>query len=649
MRRLPRPGLLVRFSVLSLVCLVALGGVLTLRLRQDAEANGRAAGLQSAKLLVATTFGGLVRRSDLQGVLPAARKRALDAASVRAKGAGDLVRIKIWTPSGRIAYSDESAIIGEAFPVEDDLRNALAGQPSADISTLHEAEQRSERRYGKLLEVYVPLRLAGERRPAAVFEVYLPYAPIAAAASGQIRGTYELLAAGLVVLWLALFRIANRASSRLRAHAIESDHQARHDPLTGLANRRLLGEELRRLLAARRSVALLLVDLDGFKEINDTLGHAAGDELLGELGGRLARGYGDAGLVARLGGDEFAVIVDGRDDAALLALAADFCDTIAAPFLVCGVPLRVSASVGIARADDATCEPGLLLQRADVAMYRAKRERTRRELYAPETDPHNPDQLALISELLTAIEHDELVLHYQPIVDARSRTPIGAEALVRWSHPRRGLLMPADFVPAAERAGVIGKLTRDVLRRAIADAAAWRARGLALTVAVNISAHDLLEDDFVDSIDGLLRDHALPASALVLELTETAVVVDPDRVGRVLRALDGSGIRSVLDDFGTGYSSLAHLQQLPVRALKIDRGFVSRMREDDSANVIVRATIDLGRALGLRVVAEGVEDAATLDALRALGCHELQGYHLAQPLPADALENWTRVIARRAA
>jgi diguanylate cyclase (GGDEF)-like protein len=649
MHRLPRPGLLVRFSVLSFVCLAALGGVLTLRLRQDAEANGLAAGLQSAKLLVSTTFGGLVLRSDLRGSLASARRRALDAASARAKRAGGLVRIKIWTPSGRIAYSDEAAIIGEAFPVEDDLRNALRGRPTADISNLAAAEQRSERHYGTLVEVYVPLRIADERTPAAVFEVYLPYAPIAAAANSQIRGTYELLAAGLLVLWLALFRIMKRASSRLRAHARESDHQARHDPLTGLANRRLLSEHLAAMLAARRAVALLLVDLDGFKEINDTLGHAAGDELLAELGARLAHGYGEAGVVARLGGDEFAVVVDDRDDAVLLALADDLCDTIAAPFLICGVRLHVSASVGIARADGPTSEPGLMLQQADVAMYRAKRERTRRELYAPDADPHNPDQLALVAELLTALEHDELVVHYQPIVDAHSNTPIGAEALVRWNHPRRGLLMPADFVGAAERAGTIGKLTRHVLRRAIADLASWRAHGLILTVAVNISAHDLLEDDLVADVERLLRDHGLPASALVLELTETALVTDPDRVGRVLHALDAKGINIVLDDFGTGYSSLAHLQQLPVRALKIDRSFISRMRDDQSAAAIVRATIDLGRALGLRVVAEGIEDADTLDTLRTLGCHELQGYHLARPLPAHAFDTWSRATAARAA
>jgi diguanylate cyclase (GGDEF)-like protein len=649
MRPFPRPGLLLRFSLLSLACVVALGLALGARLHDDADRAGLAQARGSAELLVASTFGGLVTARDLAGPLTPDRRRALDAAAARAKRAGGLVRIKLWMPDGRIAYSDDAAIIGRRFEVDDDINEALEGEQVADITHLDDAEQQSERGLGTLIEAYVPFRFDGAREPAAVFEVYLPYAPVGAAVTSQIHHTYALLAIGLLVLWLALYRIMRGASSRLRAMALESARQARQDSLTGLANRRLLHEELDARLALHPPVALLLIDLDGFKEINDTLGHAAGDELLVELGTRLAHRHADDHLVARLGGDEFAVVTDDAGDDALLARADEVSELIAAPFVIAGVRLHLTASIGVARADGPGGDAGALLRRADVAMYRAKRAGTRRELYTPDADPHHPDRLMLIDELLAAIDGDELVLDYQPTIDLRSGHVVGAEALVRWRHPRRGLLMPADFIPAAEQAGAIGRVTRHVLRLAIAAGASWRAEGLALRVAVNISARDLHEPELLDDIDAMLEACRLPADALRLELTETALVTDPERCGDVLRRLDDKGIGIVLDDFGTGYSSLAHLQQLPVCALKIDRSFVARMLDDANAALIARATIEMGRALGLRVVAEGVETRPTLDTLTALGCHEAQGYHIARPQSHEAFVAWCRDRARPAA
>jgi predicted signal transduction protein with EAL and GGDEF domain len=354
-------------------------------------------------------------------------------------------------------------------------------------------------------------------------------------------------------------------------------------------------------------------------------------------------------VVARLGGDEFAIVIDDDHDGALLALADEVGELIAAPFVISAVRLHVTASIGVARAGEPDGDAGALLRRADVAMYRAKRAGTRRELYTSDADPHHPDRLMLIDELLAGIDAGELVLDYQPTIDLRGGHVVGAEALVRWRHPRRGLLMPADFIPAAEQAGAIGRVTRHVLRRAIETAAGWHANGLPLRVAVNISARDLLEPDLLDEIDAILEQHRLPADALQLELTETALVTDPDRCGDVLRRLDDKGVGIVLDDFGTGYSSLAHLQQLPVCALKIDRSFVARMLDDANAALIARATIEMGRALGLRVVAEGVETRPTLDTLTGLGCHEAQGYHIARPQSEAAFVAWCCERARPAA
>jgi diguanylate cyclase (GGDEF)-like protein len=647
-RPFPRPGLLLRFSLLSLVLVVALGIAVGIRLRNDVNESALANARRSADLLVTSTFGGMIMPGDLRGPLAPTRRAALDRAAARAKRSGDIARIKIWTPASRIAYSDDADIIGRQFEPEDDLREALEGEEVADITHLDEDEQASERGHGSMIEAYVPFRFEGTTEPAAVFEVYMPYAPVAAVAGRQVRHTYEVLAAGLLLLWLALFRIMKGASTRMRALAEESALQARQDSLTGLANRRALHEHLAAALPSR-AVALLLIDLDRFKEINDTLGHAAGDELLVDVGERLTRHLGGPGFVARLGGDEFAVVTADADDEELLRFADALGEVISTPFEIDGVRLHVSASIGLARASADGGDSGSLLRHADVAMYRAKRAGTRRELYAPDSDPHHPDRLMLIDELLVGIERGELRIAYQPTIDLRSGQVVGAEALVRWQHPRRGLLMPADFIPAAEQAGAIGRVTRQVLRDAIATAAGWRAGGLDLRVAVNISARDLLEPELLEDIADTLRTHGLPATSLALELTETALVTDPDRCGAVLRALDATGVGIVLDDFGTGYSSLAHLQQLPVRALKIDRSFVARMLDDANAALIVRATIEMGRALSLRVVAEGVETGTVLETLTGLGCHEAQGYHIARPQPAEVFVAWCRDRARPAA
>ncbi len=425
-------------------------------------------------------------------------------------------------------------------------------------------------------------------------------------------------------------------------------HQARHDALTGLPNRALLHE---RLIAARgdapdapRPLALLLLDLDHFKEVNDTVGHEQGDALLRAAAARL-RGVVRAGdTVARLGGDEFAVLLPGADAAGAARVAADIRTALDAPVQVEGQALQVGASVGIALGPAHGTDGTTLLRRADVAMYAAKRGRTGHAIYDPAQDQHSAERLALIAELRAAIKGGALALHYQPQVDLASGCVCGVEALVRWPHPdpARGLIPPDAFIPLAEQTGLIAPLTDWVLGEAIRQCREWQRVGLLLAVSVNLSMWNLHDPALPDRVAALLREHGLSSAWLRLELTESALMADADRALDVLARLAGLGVRLAVDDFGSGYSSLAYLKRLPVDALKIDKGFVREMGTDETDAAIVASTVALGHALGLRVVAEGIEDRATWDLLAGMGCDVAQGYHIARPLPPDALARWLR-------
>jgi diguanylate cyclase (GGDEF)-like protein len=427
--------------------------------------------------------------------------------------------------------------------------------------------------------------------------------------------------------------------------SVSHAHNALHDGLTGLANRTGFQAEVTATLdepgRMRRPLAVLLVDLDRFKEINDTLGHHTGDVLLRQIGPRLATAGADITLVARMGGDEFAVLladVEGADHA--LAVAQKLVRALEEPFVLDdGLLLEVEASIGVAVTPEHGGDVDLLLQHADVAMYLAKVARTGAELYSPERDKNSRRRLTLLGQLRTAIANEELTLFYQPKLDLSTQQFSGVEALVRWVHPEHGLLPPSDFLPLAERSGLIKPLTHFVLRQAIAQAKQWHRDGLPLRVAVNLSARTFLDHDLPRTISVLLAEAGMDPIWLELEITETELMTDPDRGARVLARLHDMGIRLTIDDFGTGHSSLAYLLGLPVDEIKIDRCFVAAMAGDaDSADdIIVRSTIDLARNLGLEVTAEGVETVEQLDRLTILGARYLQGFYLSRPLPADEI------------
>jgi diguanylate cyclase (GGDEF)-like protein len=431
---------------------------------------------------------------------------------------------------------------------------------------------------------------------------------------------------------------------RLVHQAAASSHQALHDSLTGLPNRELfadrVGQALRTADRELQPAALLLLDLDRFKDVNDTLGHHHGDQLLCEVGARLQEALRQVDTVARLGGDEFGVLVPGVTAEAAAAVADKLRAALHAPLTLDGVTLDLDASIGIAVYPDHGDDTAELLQHADVAMYAAKQAHIGFMVYDPAVDQHSPRRLALLGGLRRALEHNELVLHYQPKADLQTGRILGAEALVRWQHPDHGLLVPGEFIPLAERTGLIHPLTRWVLDAALRQAAEWHRGGHRLSIAVNVSTRCLLDPSFPDQVTERLAAWEVPAGSLMLEVTESAVMADPARALDVLGRLHAMGVKLAVDDFGTGYSSMAYLKALPVDELKVDRSFVGQMASNTSDAVIVRSTIDLGHNLGLRVVAEGVETQEAWQDLAALGCDTAQGYYLGRPMPATDLERW---------
>jgi diguanylate cyclase (GGDEF)-like protein len=645
------PSLLRRFALLSAVLIALLGALLGYVIRGNVRERALHESERAAQLVARLAIQPLLTPEQLASGLDDQGLHRLDRTLAAAR-AEDVARIKVWNREGTIVFSDQPDLIGRTFAPTGDLGEALQGRVVSHLAEMETPEERTERHLGRLLEVYVPIRFTPDGLPDGAFELYLRYEPIARSIATDSRRMYLVLGVGLVVLYAGLFRLVGRASRTMRRQAEENERLALRDPLTALPNRVLFRERAQQAIrAARRSgsrVAVMIVDLDRFRVINDTLGREAGDALLAKIGSRLQTALRETDTVARLGADEFAVLLPDVADAAAASLTADrLLKTLEFPFPIGGVSVEVEASVGGSLFPDHGADVDELIQHADVAMYVAKDAGTRHELYVEQRDRYSPERLSLLSELRGAIQRGEVILHYQPKADLRSGRVVGMEALVRWNHPELGLLPSDRFVPLAEPTALIGPLTRHVIEEALRECRAWRDAGIDLHVAVNLSARNLEDARLPEQVARSLERWSVEADALELEITESAILQEPVRVMGVVKRLAGMGVRLMIDDFGTGYSSLAYLRRLPVQALKIDKSFVMGMLHEENDAVIVRSTIDLGRNLGLQVVAEGVESAELWSRLAALGCDVAQGFHLSEPLPASAVQPWLESWAVR--
>jgi diguanylate cyclase (GGDEF)-like protein len=486
--------------------------------------------------------------------------------------------------------------------------------------------------------LYMGTRFADALRSDLIFglsvsAVLLCLAPVVVTVLQFSPILYPLLLVPLVGVYI---------SGRQTVRTATAEHLARHDSLTELPNRRWFMEAVGHALgnAALQCGGLLLVDLNGFKEVNDTLGHHHGDLVLQQVGPRLQSSFRSEDLVARLGGDEFAVFMPGADASLAESAVQRLEDALRTPIDADGNSIELGASIGLAWYPEHGSDVDTLLQRADVAMYRAKATHRSLEVYRLEDDYHSPERLVLAADLRRALADDQLVLHYQPQVDLVGGRPVAAEGLVRWRHPQRGLLGPLEFIEVAERTGLIKDLTIQVIDLGLRDLRTWSDQGRSLSLSLNVSVRNLLDRRFPEEVEHLLSRHGVDARALTLELTESSLMVDPEVAKRNMQRLSELGVSVAIDDFGTGYSSLAYLTDLPIGELKIDKSFVRAMSSDTRNAIVVRSTIELAHNLGLRTVAEGIEDAFTFERLRALGCELAQGFHMSKPLPAHALLSW---------
>src|SRR3954454_11651348 len=633
---------LVEFGVVCLVPIVLLGLFLMQTLKANVSGRAISNAREQARLVadvgVSTPLSG---DEDLSRGLTSAQTQGLDRQLDTIREANNLQRVVVRTATGRVVYADDKSLLGqEAAPAG--ARNAAIGSISSEIVNAPQ---------GKVLRVYVPLRI-GPGPAVGSTEIWLAYAPIKASIDHQNSRIELMLAAGLLFLWGTLLTVVTMASRRPRRQAAEKEEQALSDGLTGLPNRTMFTGLVQSTLsgAGRRkhAGAVMLMDLDRFKDVNDTLGHHNGDLLLQRIASRLDSVLRNTATVARLGGDEVAILLtEVHDRQQVVPVVRRILKVLEEPVVVGGLALQVEASIGIAMFPEHGRTVDAVMRAADVAMYVTKEQRSGYEFYDEQRHEHRHDagRLALIGELRRAMDETELVLFYQPKVALKNGEVKGVEALARWHHPERGLLSPDEFIPLAERSNLLRPMTLYLIDTALRQANAWRSKGFDISVAVNLSMQNMLDLRLPNDLARLLTSWRLPAGSLELEITESTIMADPRRATTILSRLSKMGVRLSIDDFGTGYSSLAYLQELPVDAIKIDKSFVMEMHEDAGNATIVQSTVDLGHNLGLEVVAEGVETVESYNALARLGCDYAQGYFLSKPLSPDKMSIWLEVFS----
>jgi diguanylate cyclase (GGDEF)-like protein len=609
--------------------LIASGGFFLWARQQQIDGATDATGAK-AEFIASSILRSNLSSEDVAGPVTPTREHQLDRLFHEQILLAGNARATVIDGDGMITYSTDAGLIGKHFTEAD-------GGAS------------------DTLDVRVPLVLSGGQR--ATFELSVARAPIDSVAQAQALRSTAVLALIMIALYLSflpvLAVVTNRIRRRLRDmkyRVREMEHQAFHDTLTGLPNRALFRDRVEQSIrTAKRlggTVAVMVMDLDRFKEVNDTFGHQSGDQLLKEVGTHVVGPLRESDTVARLGGDEFAILAPSvAGPVGALAIAERAVRDLQQPHQVNGVEVDVGASIGVALYPHHGDNVDALLRCADIALYVSKTTGSP-ALYALEHDNHSADRLALGAQLRRAISDREITVFYQPQTNFQTGSIDKVEALVRWEHSERGLLSPGEFLPVAEDTGLIRPLTSYVLDVVLEQWRRWYEQGLEVCVAVNITGRDLFDQRFAYEVKDLLRKWKVRPSRLELEITEQAVLIDPVRAHSILHSLSGFGVRLAIDDFGTGNSSLAQLKRLPVEVLKIDKSFVLNMLADEDDATIVRSTIDLAHNLGLQVVAEGIESAAMWNRLRQLGCDIGQGYYLSGPLPAARLSTLLERLPR---
>lgn len=625
------PQLFFIYVVVSLIPIVALGGVLFWHDEQSGVERALAQARAQADVIMQMAISPSLDSRTLSGELTYAELSRLWAATDLAIYSGSLGALRLRTFDGTVVFAD-TGTLADPLPVDSpQFQEAVNGGVSAEIVP---SPTDAKVQVIRVVQQVIPNTTG---RATGILQLYLPYEPIREVISAQQRQTQIYLSGGLAVLYVVLAVVSWTTTRRLRQYASEQGHQARHDSLTGLPNRSFFQQRVSEVLAGipdGHRGTVVLVDLDRFKEVNDTAGHHAGDELLRIVAQRLSESLRTDDMVARLGGDEFGMLlpdIQQPDDA--ISVLRDVQERLGQQIAIGDFALTVEASFGVAFYPEHGSELTELLHKADTAMYHAKRGGDRIAIWQPQMESAPTNWHLIRTELGRAIAEDELELRYQPKVDLSNGEIREVEALLRWNHPQRGVVSPADFIPVAEGSMLIHPLTQWVLRRALADRRHWRAAGFDWPVAVNVSAHNLETREFADEVLALLDEYGADAESLTLELTETAVAVDNALAEDTIARLAAAGVRISLDDFGTGNTGLQQLRHIPVSEVKIDKMFVTDMATNQADRDLVSALIDIIHHIGARVVAEGIEEAACARRLISLGCDVGQGYLYGRPGP----------------
>ena len=645
-----RRGLATRFTIISAIAVTLLGLVLVVSTSHLMQQQAKSDGIVTAGVVARYVASSVDPQTFVTGVISSTTTDEITSAL---SGFDEtLVALRIWSVDGLLIW-DSQTTQSTGFPDGERLDQAIMqGESTAQVvDSVHGQAGVNDSVQERNLDVYAPLEQNNQMVGAT--QVILDYTATAESLA-QAQLTLVLLAGtGLLAIWATLSSMVGSASRRLQLTALENARLALLDPLTGLPNRRMLLERMERAVveAAENGtgVGLVLLDLDRFKEINDSLGHDYGDKLLIEVAYRLHAGLRDRDVVARLGGDEFAIMLPNiRFVGEAEGLANRVRTLFIQQFAFEDISLHVEASVGVAAYPDHADDVSSLMRKADVAMYSAKTHRTGVTVYSLDDDDSSPARLVLLGDLHRALETgSDISMAYQPKIDLLTGEVAGYEALMRWHHPTRGPLGPTLFIPLAEQSGLIEDVTDFALRTVVRQLSRWNFEGSVLPVAVNLSAHNLTKFGIVETIDRLLSEHQVEPHLLEVEVTETALVADPTRVHPVLDGLAQLGVRVSIDDFGTGNTSISQLRDLAVTALKIDRVFIEDLASRDEkpgSFTVVRAMVDLAHSFGLQVVAEGVEDEHTAALLRRLEVDQAQGFFYSKAVSPREVTKYLRSL-----